>query len=86
MFDFNGISIKSPEDIQEALKIETSPENFKDQFTWMVERWGMESCLIMLGHALFGNEDLEGLIKPTQRFVKDNPDYPGSDYHLEEIK
>ena len=85
MFDFNDIGIKGPEDLQEALQVEMTPEMFKNQFTWMVERWGLDSCLSMLGHALFGNEELKGLIKPNKRFVPYNPKDPGTEYYLEDI-
>jgi hypothetical protein len=70
MFDFNGVGIKSAEDLQEALQIETCSKSFVAQVTGMVERWGLESTLSMLGTALCGTSDKDDLwpLKPLLKF------------------
>jgi hypothetical protein len=88
MLDFNDIGIKGPDDLQEALQVKMSPESFKMQFMWMVDRWGLEDSLDMLAVALVGDAhgDIKGLIEPTKHFVAYNPKDPGTDYYLEDIE
>lgn len=79
MFDFNGVGIKSSKDLQKALKIEMAPESFANQMIWMIDRWGLESCLRMLGYALFGeNKDSIDPFPPlyhfTHKFIEDGND------------
>lgn len=77
MLDFNGIGIKSPDDLQEALQIETSSDQFIQQFMSMVDRWGLEGALF----------PLEPIVKFKKRMVPNGPENdPWEDYKLEDIK
>lgn len=86
MYDFNGIGIKTTEDLQEALEIETTAETFVWQFQGMVDRWGLKSATESLAAALCGDEaDIRPLLKFKKRYVADNPNDKMSDYHLEDV-
>lgn len=85
MLDFNTISIKDCDDLKRALLVKMDSKHFSLQVKGMIERWGIDSTLSMLGNALF--EGPEPLIVPTHHIV-DNFDKSGDpmDYFLEKIK
>lgn len=86
MYDFNGIGIKTTEDLQEALEIEMSPNDFVVQFKGMVNRWGFESALESLASTLCGDgEEIKPLLKFKKRYIADNSNDKMTDYHLEDI-
>ena len=92
MFDFNGVSIKGSDDLQKALLIKMEKKSFVDQFQWMVNRWGLESCLGMLFSAIYGAgtpgeyDHIEPLVKFKFKIEFDNYEDPGDDGHLVPIK
>ena len=86
MLDFNGIGIKSSEDLQEALTIEHSADQFCWQFQAMIDRWGLKNATQMLAIALCGNDSgTKPLIKFTQRYVTDDPGDMYEEPRLEKI-
>lgn len=84
--EFNSYTIKSPQDLQDALQVEQDWQDFVWQFKSMVDRWGLESATSMLAQALFGSEEFgyKPLIKATHRYFCDPNDY--NDYWVEPIK
>jgi len=89
MFDFNSISIKTTPDLQRALQVEHSNDQFVYQVESMIERWGIKDTLRMLGSALCGNETIPaepgqvpGILQFKERCVIDNPHDPCDDGHL----
>jgi hypothetical protein len=67
MLELNMVSIKSSEDLQEALLVRHSANTFVGNTKAMIDRWGLDATLIMLGKALCGEE---GYIKPLLKFSK----------------
>lgn len=85
MFDFNTISIKTTEDLQEALRVECCKEQFTWQVKGMIDRWGLEETLASLYYALYGNGDeVKPMIKVTHRYKPMTNLY--DDAEIEEIK
>lgn len=86
MLDFNGIGIKSSEDLQEALLIRHNSDQFCWQFQAMVDRWGLKNATQMLAMALCGNaSDVRPLIKFTKEYVIDDPANMWEEPRLEDI-
>jgi hypothetical protein len=87
MLDFNTVGIKGTDDLQEALQIEHSARAFEIQVMGMIDRWGIEDTLRMLGVALCGNgEDLKPIILFKERLVINNPQDPWDDGRRVPIK
>ena len=74
MLDVNTIDIKSSEDLQEALSIKHSANEFEGNFKAMVDRWGLDNSVSMLAQALCGTGSLKPMLKFTKKLVVDNPD------------
>lgn len=77
MFDFNMVSQKTTEDFQEALQVEHNVDTFKQNMNFYIEKYGLDSCLNLLGYALLGNAEsgLKPLIKFNQRIIDDSDPY-----------
>lgn len=82
--EFNSVTIKSPQDLQEALQVQQDSDDFVWQFESMVNRWGLKSALSMLSQALYGDgEKLKPIINITHKFYINPDDY--NDYYLVEL-
>lgn len=57
MIDFNGVPIKTPEDFQEAIQIECPEETFIQQCRFWIEYKGIDTFLVRLYYALYGDSD-----------------------------
>jgi len=82
--EFNGITIKSADDLREALLIETDEDFFKERLTYFVKIWGLDSVLNMLYCSLYRSKGHRGtdepLIKPT---TKEDKWKPNTSYRIE---
>ena len=75
-FEFNSITIKGPDDLREALDIETDEDYFVHSMIGMLNRWGGESVSRELYQALYVSKghkgDQEPLLKPRyENFCRD---------------
>ena len=80
MLDFNTVGIKSTEDLREALMIKHTSRAFAVQVKAMVDRWGLDTALEMLGSALCGTDDpdfpTDPLLGFKEELVIENPNDP----------
>ena len=71
MLDLNMVSIKSSEDLQEALLVRHDAHTFVQNMNAMIDRWGLQDSLEMLGYALCGDtDDVKPLLK-FERYIEE---------------
>lgn len=84
-FEYNGQTIKSTDDLRDAILIEHTKDRFISLTKGMIERWGLDFTLAILGGALCGipEANIEPALKFKKRFVKSDK---YDDDILEDIK